>query len=56
MRYIGLDLHKRQLVLCAMNRSGKVLFRESVDCRREALVAFAKARLEPVIDFEGQPV
>ena len=45
MRFIGLDLHKRQLVLCAMNRSGQVLFRESVDCRREALVAFAKARL-----------
>jgi hypothetical protein len=34
MRYIGLDLHKKTLVVCALDRRGKVLFRETVDCRR----------------------
>lgn len=46
MRFIGLDLHKKLLVVCALDRRGKVLFRESVECRREALIAFAKAKLQ----------
>jgi transposase len=45
MRFIGLDLHKRSLVFCALDRRGKVLFRETVECRREALLAFAKKAL-----------
>jgi len=45
MRYIGLDLHKKLLVVCALDQRGKVLFRETVACRREALVAFAKSKL-----------
>jgi transposase len=45
MRFIGLDLHKKVLVVCALDRRGNVLFRASVECRREALVAFAKSKL-----------
>lgn len=45
MRFIGLDLHKKTLVACALDRRGKALFRESVDCRRESLEAFARAKL-----------
>ena len=45
MRFIGLDLHKKLLVVCVMDRRGKVLFRESVECRREVLLAFAKSKL-----------
>src|SRR5262245_46886222 len=37
MRYIGLDLHKHALEVCALDRHGKRLFRLSVDCRRPAL-------------------
>jgi transposase len=45
MRFFGLDLHKKTLVVCALDRRGKVLFRESVECRRETLEAFARAKL-----------
>jgi transposase len=45
MRFIGLDLHKKVLVVCALDQRGKVLLRESVECRREALIAFAKSKL-----------
>lgn len=46
MRFIGLDLHKHTLEVCALDRRGKVLFRESVAVRREALEAFARAKLK----------
>src|SRR5437762_2322965 len=45
MRFIGLDLHKKVLVVCALDERGKVLFRESVQCQRDSLVAFAKDKL-----------
>lgn len=45
MRFIGLDLHKKLLVVCALDRRGKVLFRDTVECRRETLIAFAKSKL-----------
>jgi transposase len=45
MRFIGLDLHKKTLVVCALDRRGKVPFRESVGCRREPLEAFARTKL-----------
>jgi len=46
MRFVGLDLHQKSLVLCALDRRGKVVFRETVECRREAREAFARARLK----------
>ena len=45
MRYIGLDLHKKLLVVCALDAKGKVLFRESVECRRDTLLVFAQSKL-----------
>ena len=45
MRFIGLDLHKKLLVVCALDQRGKVLFRELIECHREVLEAFAKAKL-----------
>ena len=46
MRFIGLDLLKKTPVVCALDCRGKLLFRESVECRREALEAFARTRLK----------
>jgi transposase len=45
MRFIGLDRHKKSLVVCALDRGGKVLSRETVACRRPDLEAFAAAKL-----------
>lgn len=45
MRYIGLDLHKRSLEVCALDAKGKRLFRLSVDCDRTALEGFARKHL-----------
>src|SRR5262249_21057631 len=45
MRFIGLDLHKKTLVVCALDRRGNVVFRETVECRREALESFARTKL-----------
>ncbi|WP_165253130.1 IS110 family transposase [Paludisphaera soli] len=47
MRFVGLDLHKRKLEVCILDATGKVLARHSVACERQALEAFARARLEP---------
>jgi transposase len=45
MRYIGVDLHKRSLEVCALDAGGKRLFRMSVDCDRTALEEFARKHL-----------
>src|SRR4051812_26402830 len=45
MRYIGLDLHKQSLEVCALDRKGKRLFRQSVACDRKALGEFARKHL-----------
>lgn len=45
MKYIGLDVHKRIVVVCALDASGQVLFRESFPMTREDLLAFAKKHL-----------
>jgi len=42
MRYIGLDLHKQSLEVCALDAQGKRLFRLAVDCNRPALEQFAR--------------
>jgi len=45
MRYVGLDLHKQSLEVCALDARGKRLFRLSVACRRQALEEFARRHL-----------
>jgi len=46
MRFIGLDLLRKLRVVCVLDRKGNVLFRELVECRREAVFAFSKAKVQ----------
>ena len=45
-RYVGLDVHKRSIVACALTASGEVVFRDRFDCRPEAIVGFARRQLD----------
>lgn len=36
-RFIGLDVHKSVVEICAIDEKGKVLFRRRIDCTREVL-------------------
>lgn len=45
MRYIGLDLHKHSLEVCALDGKGKRLFRQSVACDRADLGEFGRKHL-----------
>ena len=40
-RFIGLDVHKTVVEVCAVNESGQRLFRRRIDCTREVLLDFA---------------
>ena len=41
-RFIGLDVHKTVVEVCAIDETGKRLFRRRIDCTRKALLLFAK--------------
>lgn len=41
-RFIGLDVHKTVIEVCAIDEAGKTLFRRRMDCTREVLLEFAK--------------
>ncbi len=41
-RFIGLDVHKKVVEVCAIDEAGKKLFRRRIDCTREVLLAFAE--------------
>lgn len=41
-RFIGLDVHKTVIEVCAIDETGKMLFRRRIDCTREVLLEFAK--------------
>ena len=41
-RFIGLDVHKSVVEICAIDESGKPLFRRRIDCTREVLTKFAE--------------
>lgn len=43
--YVGLDVHKRSIVACALTGSGEVVFRDRFDCRPKAIVGFATQQL-----------
>lgn len=45
IRYIGLDVHKEFIEACVIDGAGRILSRHRTDCRREALIEFAKKRL-----------
>lgn len=40
-RFIGLDVHKTVIEVCAIDESGRRLFRRRIDCTREVLLKFA---------------
>jgi transposase len=44
-RYIGMDVHKRQIVICIVDRKGKVLKRCRCDCTREMLSKFVRTHI-----------
>ena len=41
-RFIGLDVHKTVVEVCAIDESGRQLFRRRIGCTREVLLDFAK--------------
>jgi transposase len=45
-RYVGLDVHKHSIEVCALDTRGKVVFRGKTGCLRQELVAFARAHLK----------
>lgn len=45
-RYVGLDVHKRVIVACALTSDGSIAFRTRFDCTPEAIVRFAEQHLE----------
>ena len=47
VRFAGLDVHKRFIEVCIIDRSGKPSFRGKTGCTRDELVAFAKSKLKP---------
>jgi transposase len=46
-RFIGCDIHKKQVTVCVLAQEGQVTGRHRVVCTREALVRFAEQHLEP---------
>jgi transposase len=47
VRYIGLDVHKRQIEMCMIDAEGQVLQRDRLSTDRRYLEAFAQHRLRP---------
>jgi transposase len=45
VRYVGLDVHKRFIEFCVLDRAGKKIARGRVVCERQALEAFARETL-----------
>jgi transposase len=46
-RFIGCDIHKKQVTVCVLDEEGRVVGRHRIACTREALVRFAEEHLEP---------
>ena len=55
IRYVGLDVHKRLVVACIVDQSGKVLHREQFALNRRTLELFATKVLKPTdhVAFEA---
>jgi transposase len=46
-RFIGCDLHKKQVTLCMLDAVGRVVGQFHIPCTREALVRFGREQLRP---------
>lgn len=44
-RFIGLDVHKSVIEICAINAAGKLLFRDRIECTRTSICRFAQTLL-----------
>ena len=44
-RFIGLDVHKRVVEACGVDRAGRIVFRRRFGCSRAELLAFGKGEL-----------
>jgi len=47
VRYVGCDVHKREVEVCILDAHGKLLERFRISCTREGLLRFATQRLQP---------
>jgi transposase len=45
--YIGLDIHKKTITFCAKAQDGRILDESTIPARRQALIAWAEARMRP---------
>ena len=45
-RFVGCDIHKKQVTVCVLDEEGRVVTRCRVACTRDALVRFAEEHLE----------
>jgi transposase len=45
VRYVGLDVHKREVEVCILDRKGKRVLSTRIPCTRESLTAFAQESL-----------
>jgi transposase len=46
-RFIGCDIHKKQVTVCVLDEEGRGVGQHRIACTREALVRFAEEHLEP---------
>jgi transposase len=47
LRFVGLDVHKRQITFCILDPTGNVLQRGQFPTTRDAITAFAQSQLRP---------
>src|SRR6056297_351216 len=45
-RFVGCDVHKRQVTVCILDDAGSVVRRHRIACNREGLLDFCRAHLE----------
>ncbi len=45
--YVGFDVHKKTIVICVLDREGKVIRQETIHSRREALLEWIGQRRDP---------
>jgi len=45
-RFVGCDVHKKQITVCILDAEGRVVARHRIACARDALVCFAERHLQ----------
>ena len=47
IRYVGLDVHKREVEACILDHAGQIVLRKRIACLRPALQEFIREHLQP---------